>query len=93
MHWSHEFDAHVTASKTSIGWVRHLMVRRLDGGDDIGWDVLQTIKNELLGSDVLAVEFYPSAIDVIDEINMRHLWEVPLGLLPFGLHTRSESCA
>jgi hypothetical protein len=86
--WSAEFDAQVTESKTPIGWVRHLKVKRQDGREGIGWDVLQSIKNEMLGPDALAIEFYPSARNVVDETNMRHLWEVPTDLLPFGLHAR-----
>ncbi len=57
--WSGEFDAQVTESRTPIGWVRHLRVKRHDGRQGISWDVLQSIKNELLGSDALTIEFYP----------------------------------
>ncbi len=78
MDWSDEYDAQVTESRTPIGWVRHLKVKRRDERDGIGW-----------GPDAFAVEFYPPVIDVVDESNMRHLWEVPPSLLPFGLHTRS----
>lgn len=88
MHWSSKYDASVSESSTPIGWVRHLKVKRLDGLDDIGWNDLQTIKNEVLGDDVLAIEFYPPLIDVVDECNVRHLWEIPPHLLPFGLHIR-----
>jgi hypothetical protein len=86
MDWSDEYDAQVTESRTPIGWVRHLKVKRRHERDGIGWGVLQTIKNELPGPDAFAVEFYPPVIDVMDENNMRHLWEVPQSLLPFGLH-------
>jgi hypothetical protein len=74
MDWSDEYDAQVTESRTPIGWVRHLKVKRRHERDDIGWGVLQTIKNELPGPDAFAVEFYPPVIDVMDENNMRHLW-------------------
>ena len=86
--WSAEFDAQVTESETPIGWVRHLKVKRYDGREGISWDVLQSIKNELLGPDALAIEFYPPAQSVVDETNMRHLWELPAELLPFGLHAK-----
>jgi hypothetical protein len=76
----------VTESRTPIGWVRHLSVKRNNGRDGISWDTLQSIKNELLGHDALAIEFFPAACDVVDESNIRHLWEVPSELLPFGLH-------
>lgn len=86
--WSDEFDAAVTESRTPIGWVRHLKIKRRDGHEGISWDVLQTIKNELLGPDAIAIEFYPAAHNIVDETNMRHLWEVPVDLLPFGLNAR-----
>ena len=54
---SGEFDTQVTQSRTPVGWVRRLTVKRRDGREGSGWDVLQTIKNELLGPDALAIEF------------------------------------
>src|SRR5258708_32732321 len=33
-------DAQVTESRRLIGWVRHLKVKRHDGREGIGWDVL-----------------------------------------------------
>jgi hypothetical protein len=89
MDLSAEYDARVTESRTPIGWVRHLKVKRKDERDGIGWDVLQVIKNELLRPDAFAVEFYPPVIDVVDESNIRHLWAVPSSLLAFGLHALS----
>jgi hypothetical protein len=33
----------------------------------------------------LAVEIYPPAHRVVNELNMRHLWEIPEDVLPIGL--------
>lgn len=55
---------------------------------DIGWDVLQTIKDEVLGRDSYAVEVYPPASEIVAEEYRRHLWEVPAhlrGFFPFNL--------
>jgi hypothetical protein len=61
----------------------------VDGRGGIGWDVLQALKDEYLGADAVAVEVYPAARDVVNEVNRRHLWEVPPGFLPFGLHAHT----
>ena len=66
------------------GWSRHMKVQRLDGKDGISWDDLQRLKDEHLGPDALAVELYPPASRVVNEVNMRHLWEVPEEVLPIG---------
>ncbi len=66
------------------GWCRHMKVQRLDGKDGISWDDLQKLKDEHLGPDALAVELYPSASRVVNEANIRHLWEVPEQVLPIG---------
>ena len=57
-------------------------MQRTDGGDGITWDELQQIKDECLGPDATAVEFYPPTTGVVNELNMRHLWEVPSEMLP-----------
>ena len=60
----------------------HLKAQCADGKDGITWDQLQQIKDEHLEPEVAAVEFYPPATNVVDELNMRHLWEVPEEWLP-----------
>jgi len=69
------------------GWCRHLKVQRTDGKDGVTWDQLQQIKDEYLGPEAAAVEFYPPATNVVNELNMRHLWEVPEDWLP--MHCRA----
>ncbi|ANF79365.1 hypothetical protein A7P63_17855 [Salmonella enterica] len=44
--------------------------------DGITWDALQDIKNACGYADRDAVEIYPSANDVVNVANMRHLWIV-----------------
>jgi len=60
----------------------HLKVKRWDGGDAISWDVLQAIKDEMLGKHVVAIEVYPAEYDVVNEANIRHLWAIPQHLAP-----------
>ena len=64
-------------SHTAWGPIRHLRVTRKDLKPGISWDELQAAKDEYLGPDAQAVEIYPRACDVVDELPMRHLWEVP----------------
>jgi|PlaIllAssembly_1097288.scaffolds.fasta_scaffold44816_6 hypothetical protein len=74
--WRYDYEASTRETWTAIGKVRHLTVKRLSGQDGIGWDVLQRIKNDLLGVDATAVEVFPPQSDVVNEANIRHLWEV-----------------
>ena len=81
--WARTYDAMVNEKwMPPWGMVRCLTVRRRNGGDRIGWDTLQAIKNELLGPDAVAVEVYPAASDVVNEANLRHLWECAPGTVP-----------
>lgn len=76
------FHVQVLEVHAAWGWSRHLKVQRTNGKGGITWDELQRIKDEYLGPDVAAVEFYPPARAVVNELNMRHLWEVPEDWLP-----------
>lgn len=90
--WHLDYDAMVNVKWTPWGQTRVLTVRRRSWGDRIGWDVLQAIKNDLLGREVEAVEVYPAADDVVDEANLRHLWEWPQAIahvMPFNLNRRT----
>ncbi|MBU0491772.1 MAG: hypothetical protein KKA73_03360 [Chloroflexi bacterium] len=81
------YAAQVLGHLTSWGTIRHLKVWRHDGRDGIPWDDLQAIKDEMLGEETLAIEVFPPADLLVNEVNTRHLWEVPdPGLIPFGLH-------
>lgn len=68
------------------GFTRHMKVKRSDGKSGISWDILQQLKNEYLGPDVMAVEIFPPEHEVVNDLNMRHLWEIPLGQIPVTLN-------
>ncbi len=72
-----KFQVQVLETQAPWGWSRHLKVQRTDGKDGITWDELQKIKDEYFGPEVAAVEFYPPSHRVVNEVNMRHLYEVP----------------
>jgi hypothetical protein len=75
---------------TDIGEVRHLMISRIDGRALHNWYDAFRIKNELVGTDVTAVEVYPAIEDLVDDKNVYHLWCLPPGMkLAFGLHKES----
>lgn len=40
------------------------------------WDDLQEIKNEIWGEDVAAIEVYPPAAQVVNNLAIRHLWRL-----------------
>lgn len=59
------------------GPVWHIKVWRRDGKSGIPWDDLQAIKNSMVSSEAWAIEVYPPQSEVVDELNMRHLWVMP----------------
>ena len=88
MSWRRYYGCEVGTSFTDRNEpIRHLRVWKWNEKDGISWDTLQQIKNEVVGEDVVMVEVYPAANDMVFLSNMRHLWEMPAGV-PFGLHTR-----
>lgn len=65
----------------------HLKIRRRDRQPlTCGWDLLYAIKNLVVGPDVRMVEVFPPAAELVDEEHTRHLFVVPDGVLPPGLH-------
>lgn len=50
---------------------------------DITWEELQRLKHEAGYGDCEAVEVFPTDRDVVNVANIRHLWILPAGLLPF----------
>lgn len=56
-----------------FGKVEHLWIRRHDS-KPMGWSQLQRIKNEVSGSDKMAVQVFPKESNLIDQANMYHLW-------------------
>lgn len=51
---------------------------------DISWDDLQRLKREAGYGDHEAVEVFPPDRDVVNVANIRHLWILPAGHLPFA---------
>ena len=80
--WRDSHTAQVCYSLAPWGMTAHLKIRRRDSQDGISWDTLQAIKNDMLGEDTVAVEIFPSEYDVVNEANIRHLWEIPGEMLP-----------
>jgi hypothetical protein len=80
-------------SDPPFGPVVCLSVRTHDHQARHDWRELQRIKNQLVGSDVEAVELYPSEKRVVDNSNYYHLFCFPQlgtddGWLPFGFTER-----
>ena len=55
-----------------------------DWREDITWEELQRLKREAGYGDFDAVEVYPPDADVVNVANLRHLWILPAGFLPFA---------
>jgi hypothetical protein len=89
-----EYQTQCLETITPIGVVVHLRIWRADGAEITGgWDVLQALKNDLLGEDALAVEVFPPQRDLVDEVPHRHLWVLPGGWrqLPVNLMRSGRS--
>lgn len=72
---------------TGFGKTLHLNIRRRDGKPIFrDWRHFQTIKNELAGEEIEAIELYPAESRLVDTSNKYHLWcfmepgyRIPLG--------------
>ena len=74
---------------TAWGRVLHLAVRRHDETEIVGWDLLQRVKNEVVGEDRVALEVYPRATELLDLAPMRHLFVLPEGFeMPLTINGR-----
>lgn len=82
MDWRDEYHAQLVGN--------HLTVERLDGAPIVAeWDVLQAIKNEMCGEEIIAIEIFPAESQKVNEINRRHLWIVSESdIYPFNLSYR-----
>lgn len=77
--WGRTYQTQTLEIPSSLGYTRHLIISRHDGKEiNVTWDVLQEIKDSVLGKDVLAVEIFPPTQEIVNEVNWRHLWEVPV---------------
>ena len=46
------------------------------------WREMQNIKNEIFGSEVMAIEYYPAESELIDFHNIYWIWIFPDGVIP-----------
>ncbi|TPJ83866.1 hypothetical protein FJ422_16465 [Mesorhizobium sp. B2-6-3] len=53
---------------------RQLGMLSIEHDGSITWDELQEIKNHMAGEEAAAIEVYPPAGRVVNNIAMRHLW-------------------
>lgn len=75
--YTHEGATRISVNRTAVDTDN----RRWKDG--ITWDALQKVKREIGRGDAVAVEVYPPDADVVDVANIRHLWLVGEGALPF----------
>lgn len=76
-----EAEYYVTVVEGLYG--RRMTVEHPDGSEvRCSWDVLQALKDVYLGPEVCAVEVFPPAWEVVDEVNRRHFWEVDTARVP-----------
>lgn len=81
--------------RTEWGTVEHVTIGRIGPeGGDIPWAVKQQIKDELFGTRATAIEVFPAKKNLVDVMDIYHLWVLPKGFqLPFGIHpTRDPQC-
>jgi hypothetical protein len=62
------------ASGERVSVCRAALDHKGEWRQDITWDELWTIKNQLGYGDAYAIEIYPQRIDFVNVANMRHLW-------------------
>jgi hypothetical protein len=78
----------VMRRRLALAWgpADHAILRTARNAE-LGWAEKQRIKDEIFGTDRVAVEVLPAAGDVVDAADIYHLWVLPPGFcLPFGLH-------
>tara|TARA_R110002020_G_scaffold285795_4_gene501313 strand:+ start:1178 stop:1708 length:531 start_codon:yes stop_codon:yes gene_type:complete len=68
----------VTTPERPGGWT-HLSIKNLDRSSRHDWRDFQDIKNQLVGTEVEAMELYPAESRLLDECNQFHLWCLPEG--------------
>lgn len=103
--WNSDDGYQVTSRllNTDFGKVEHATILKIEhnenqfstaGQRDIPWSVKQQIKNELFGENRLAIEVFPKEKNLVDVMDVYHLWIFPKDFdLPFGIHpTRDKQC-
>ncbi|MGL5717993.1 MAG: DUF7694 domain-containing protein [Paraclostridium sp.] len=76
---------------TNMGKVTHACMRNQGSketnwkGTHISWSEKQRIKNEIFGKESVAIEVFPKESELVDQVNMYHIWVLHGFDLPFGL--------
>lgn len=69
------------------GGALHLSIKRYDRDAIHDWRHLQSIKNEVAGSEREAIELFPAESRLVDGANQTHLWVGPAGeQIGIGFH-------
>lgn len=78
--------------RTRFGNVEHVAISKgtgtNDGSGDISWSMKMQIKNELFGENRFAIEVFPKQKNLVDVLDVYHLWvfdkklEMPFGIAP-----------
>lgn len=85
--------------RTEWGKVEHAAITPTErftwnGESDLPWALKMEIKNELFGENRLAIEVYPKQKNLVDVMDVYHLWVFEKGFeLPFGIHPTRDKQA
>jgi hypothetical protein len=83
---NNRYSVQISDAVTPWGLVTHLWIRRHDASTVHAWADLQRIKDEVVGSERVAVQVFPARDKLVDAADMYHLWVLPRDMvLPFGL--------
>lgn len=99
--WMSDDGIQVTSRLLNTEWgkVEHAAITvpgtlSCNGEYELPWSVKQGIKNELFGENRLAIEVYPKQRNLVDVMDVYHLWVFPKGFdLPFGIHPTRDKQA
>lgn len=81
---NHQYTVHLEIISDDFGLDGPLRIglHSHDRVTQIPWRHMQRIKNELVGEDRWALEWFPDEDQLVDEANERHLWVLPVGAEP-----------
>lgn len=88
-YWESDDGYNVMSRQIMTDWgvVEHVTIERMGGHGDIPWAVKQEIKEALFGIRSIAIEVFPARKNLVDVMDIYHLWIMPKGfVMPFGIH-------
>lgn len=71
------FIVQVYDQPTSWGMTKRVMIRWNDARPEIGWTMLQKIKNDIFGPERVCLEVFPAESNKQDVANVYWLWLMP----------------